>query len=79
MFLWDITDGTRNAEVAANTRIGAQKAARRLWKLPQESDIEASIRRLPDGTPVKPAESNADKVAQRVYSQPTPKRVIEDW
>ena len=79
MFVWDITDGTRKATVNANTRIGAQKAARRMWRLPQSTDVEAFIRRLPDGTPVKPTESAADKVAQRVYSQPTPPRVVEDW
>ena len=58
MFIWDCTWGSRTAAVEAHTQIGARKAARRAWgrtiRRPEDHEIEAFIRRLPDGTPVKP-------------------------
>lgn len=83
MFIWDCTWGSHKAEVTAKTAIGARKKARKAWgrtvRRPEDHEIEVFIRRLPDGTPIKPVESAADKVAQRVYTMPTPPCQQEDW
>lgn len=83
MFIWICTWGSRTAEVTANTAIGAKKAARKAWgktlRRPEDSEIQAFIRRHEDGTPVKPDPSAADLVAARVRNMPTTPRQQENW
>lgn len=83
MFIWDWSWGSRNGEVTARTAVGARRQARkalgRTMRRPEDSEIQVFIRRLPDGTPVKPEPSAADAVVARIMSAPTPKRQHEDW